>query len=455
LIYFVAVPRDKIFISYSHMDIRFREDLSVALRAEGLADDLWYDESKIKIGDDFDAKIQQALEGTKIGILLLSSNFFASDYIVKRELPVLKGHAEGKHLALAILHVSAAPEEPLQPLKKYHAVNDPSVPLDKLPESEQKAIYVKLANWAAGQIPRKSEHQIADETKSFEAAVALTAHGDRWDRSYLLKGNPDFPRDDVRIPDLLHIDGEGLFQILFGDGEKSLGTIGFIFGMAGPADPTRYRLRVHVMTDDPRLHGLPWARISHQERRLAEYGWRVELHDWASRFPLYQPEVAEFPARIVLAGPDARHLDDMQRFFQQRWPKAPEPVSAPDHDSLRKALSEGSPRLLYYFGPASEPGLLFDGRDLFSWADLATLVKDAKSVSTIFLNLIGGGSFRAMSSARLLAPGAPVVLAQCWGEDPEARFAAGKAGVDWVQGVFGSQRRDPVGTPMSRMTRSC
>lgn len=97
-------PPTKVFISYSHLDLAYRKALLPALKAvRSVGPYLWYDERGIDYGDLFHDNIQQALRATKIGTLLLSHHFFASEYIQKHELPFLLQQAELKRVRLAIV----------------------------------------------------------------------------------------------------------------------------------------------------------------------------------------------------------------------------------------------------------------------------------------------------------------------------------------------------------------
>jgi hypothetical protein len=106
------MPRDKVFVSYSHTDKSFLDELLPVLRAvPRIASNLWLDEQKIDIGDQFHPEIQQALAESSIGILLLSNRFFTSEYIRPYELPYLVQQAEAKALGLASLYVTAIPTD--------------------------------------------------------------------------------------------------------------------------------------------------------------------------------------------------------------------------------------------------------------------------------------------------------------------------------------------------------
>jgi hypothetical protein len=250
------------------------------------------------------------------------------------------------------------------------------------------------------------------------------------------------------------VDGEDLFQLLFGsDVRTSSEILGAAFGNVPMADPTRYPLRLRLLTDDERLWALPWATITYQGRRLADEGWTVELHAAShSGVPEYPPHICYFPGRIVLIGAGdvaltrqgMAHLHDVQHFFQRRWQQAPEPILVTTNAELRAALRVGSTPLVYYYGVASQDGLLLESAERsFAWSELADLLQQSRSVSAVFLNLLGETSFGAISPARALLNGAMAVLLQC--NEHMAAPAAARAALDWLHSVFAaSERLDPV-----------
>ncbi len=80
-------PRPLIFISYSRKDKNWKNRLLSHLQVlEGIQ--VWAD-SRIEVGDAWEAKLQDAMAQADIAVLLVSRHFFNSNYIKTKELPVL------------------------------------------------------------------------------------------------------------------------------------------------------------------------------------------------------------------------------------------------------------------------------------------------------------------------------------------------------------------------------
>jgi small GTP-binding protein len=80
----------KIFISYSHKDESFKDELVTmlaGLRRRGIVDD-WQDRS-IEAGDEWYKSIQDAMNGCDLALLLVSADYLASRFIQEEEQPKL------------------------------------------------------------------------------------------------------------------------------------------------------------------------------------------------------------------------------------------------------------------------------------------------------------------------------------------------------------------------------
>lgn len=139
--------RQTIFVSYSHRDAdpwlaRLNAHLRPLVR-EGSVD-LWADTS-IRPGRDWRSEIAEAIGRARVAVLLVSADFFASDFIAKKELPLLLDKAREDGLVVLCLNVSASHLKREEWVARYQAVNSPSEPLNAMTEADRERTYVRLA----------------------------------------------------------------------------------------------------------------------------------------------------------------------------------------------------------------------------------------------------------------------------------------------------------------------
>lgn len=137
--------RDQVFISYSHKDAKYldelRTHLTVLQRECGLS--VWSDEA-IKAGDVWRKEIQTALRRARVGLLLVSPDFLASDFIAKNELPQLLAAVGRQDLRIFWVPVRKSLVEKT-PISDYQAAWPPDKPLDGLRGSKRNDAWVGIA----------------------------------------------------------------------------------------------------------------------------------------------------------------------------------------------------------------------------------------------------------------------------------------------------------------------
>lgn len=139
--------RTQIFVSYSHADGDWLKRLQVHLKPLERAGSIeWWDDTKILPGMVWRDEIEKALAAAHIGVLLVSADFVASDFIAKNELPPLLAAAQDRGLTILSLIVGPSRFKRMPELSRFQAVNDPDRPLMGLPKAEQEAELLKLAN---------------------------------------------------------------------------------------------------------------------------------------------------------------------------------------------------------------------------------------------------------------------------------------------------------------------
>jgi hypothetical protein len=138
------MPRNQVFISYSHKDTRWRNDLEIQLKPylrEGSITS-WSDE-QIVGGSQWFGEIKSALAQTKVAVLLVTPDFLASDFIYEHELgPFLKEAEQGGVKILWVPVRDSAYKR--TPLKNYQAVLSPDTPLAAMTKAKRDKAWVRI-----------------------------------------------------------------------------------------------------------------------------------------------------------------------------------------------------------------------------------------------------------------------------------------------------------------------
>ncbi len=95
----------KIFISYSHKDMKYKKELLTHLKSLELTHniDVWHD-GKISAGDIIDSEVLIQLSISDVVILLVSPNFLASSYCIDVELnKAIERHNNGKCIVIPVI----------------------------------------------------------------------------------------------------------------------------------------------------------------------------------------------------------------------------------------------------------------------------------------------------------------------------------------------------------------
>jgi len=131
-------PKPTIFMSYSHDDLKLREELGTYLgpvikRLKQA--DIWHD-GLIKPGEPWDEAIKSQLRRADVVLLLISASFINSDYIWESEMqPALKRHKLGEARVIPILLSDCLWQEL------------PFAELEMLPKESQNARLLAVTQW--------------------------------------------------------------------------------------------------------------------------------------------------------------------------------------------------------------------------------------------------------------------------------------------------------------------
>jgi hypothetical protein len=147
LFHFVA-PKVQItkpvFISYSHQDAEWLTKLRRFLRPleERSLIRVW-DDTLIRPGSEWLDEIETALSSARVAVFLVTQNFLDSPFIRSTELPALLEGATSRGCLIFWIAVSSSTFGD-SPLARIQGAIPPGMPLDRLPESEQNALFLQI-----------------------------------------------------------------------------------------------------------------------------------------------------------------------------------------------------------------------------------------------------------------------------------------------------------------------
>jgi len=162
-------PRTKGFISYSHKDKKWLEQLRPYLDAlaRERAFAIW-DDTRIKAGSEWRAEIESALLTAKVAILLVSQDFLNSDFISRNELPPLLDAAKADGAVVLPLILTPCRFSHHPNLSKFQSVNPPSKTLRQMSVVQRQLLFLQLT-----EIIEELLSTSADST--FESASPVSA----------------------------------------------------------------------------------------------------------------------------------------------------------------------------------------------------------------------------------------------------------------------------------------
>jgi TIR domain len=160
----VQMPRDQVFISYSHKDKRWLDTFLIHLRPHTRDGSIsFWSDKQIQPGSKWLEQIRAALDRTKLAVLLVTPNFLASDFVQEHELTPMLAEAETGGVSILWIPVRASSYEK-SPIAEYQALIDPARPLAQM-KAERDAAWVQICESITKALKASLSSQVP-ETKS-------------------------------------------------------------------------------------------------------------------------------------------------------------------------------------------------------------------------------------------------------------------------------------------------
>lgn len=148
--------RRGVFISYSHKDRRWLDQLRTHLRPlerdHHLA--IW-DDTRIRAGTQWREEIRNAIANARVAILLVSSEFLASDFIHNDELPPLLHAAREEGAVILPVIINPCRFVRTENLAGFQAVNDPDKPLTTMKSAGRDRTFLKVVDAVEAALVRR------------------------------------------------------------------------------------------------------------------------------------------------------------------------------------------------------------------------------------------------------------------------------------------------------------
>lgn len=147
----------RVFIGYSPEDKSYLEELHSHLAYHVRAGEIdFWDDTKIRPGEDWREEVSQGLQTAEAAILLVSADFLASDFLATQVVsPLLAAAKRGQVKILSVILRACAFTE--TELARFYAVNDPQNPLSEMSKGERAVIWTNVANLVRNSSPEKSK----------------------------------------------------------------------------------------------------------------------------------------------------------------------------------------------------------------------------------------------------------------------------------------------------------
>jgi hypothetical protein len=120
----------------------------------------YWDDTHILPGSRWSDELRGAVQSAKIALFLVSADFLASDFIVKREMGPLLQAAQDKGVVVLSVIIGACVFKDT-PLAKFQAINIPSHPLNQMPKGKRDVVWQQVARRCKDILAKDKDHSHA------------------------------------------------------------------------------------------------------------------------------------------------------------------------------------------------------------------------------------------------------------------------------------------------------
>ena len=166
------MKKTNVFISYSHKDERYKDDLLRHLKLlekQGVAS--FWDTSLIPAGANWSQEIKNAVETASVAILLISPDFLSSDYVIQQELPQLIKRAQERNVVVLPLLIRPTSWTSVPELAQFQFLNDVTRPLSTSDKRDEEM--AQIANRLAELLVAVSERQVGAPSRTPDRGVGV------------------------------------------------------------------------------------------------------------------------------------------------------------------------------------------------------------------------------------------------------------------------------------------
>ena len=161
--------RRELFISYSHRDLKWLDQLRTHFKPLERNYNLErWDDSRIKPGDKWLAEIEQALARAAVALLLVSPDFVASDFIDRKEMPSLLDAAQNQGLAILWVPLRPISLKLFPQIEQYQAVFSPDRTLADMTAVEQDRTLAKVSKTILDTIDKAKQQETLKQNENLQ-----------------------------------------------------------------------------------------------------------------------------------------------------------------------------------------------------------------------------------------------------------------------------------------------